>query len=306
MPPKVSVLIPVYNTDTFIGDAIRSVLNQTFKDFELIVVDNKSTDNTLKIAQEFSQDSRVKVFQNSENIGMTRNWNQCLLYSQGEYIKFLCADDYLEEFALAEFVKAMEENPESILSFCPKRVLNVNGEIVSHAPLVTGEIKGESLFQMVLSKHINPVGEPTFVMFRRAALNIGLFNNDFNWITDIDYWFRLGLNGKVFGLSHHCAAIRKHAGQTTNQLQRANKTLKEEKSFLIYNFFVRESDYKFNYQQYVSASRRHIRNLIFFKRVSLKSAILYFSDFAFPHSLLSMINIAFYFTAKRIQEKFKK
>ena len=94
--PIISVLIPLYNAEKFIAQAIESVLNQTFTDFEIIIVDNYSTDRSITIARNYEYDKRVKIFQNSENIGAVRNWNQCMLYASGEYLKFLFADDYLK------------------------------------------------------------------------------------------------------------------------------------------------------------------------------------------------------------------
>ncbi|HQI19850.1 MAG TPA: glycosyltransferase family 2 protein, partial [Leptospiraceae bacterium] len=72
--PEISVCIPVYNTEPFIAEAIESALNQTFKDFELIILDNRSTDNTLKIVRKF-KDKRIRVVAHEKNLGAEANWN---------------------------------------------------------------------------------------------------------------------------------------------------------------------------------------------------------------------------------------
>ena len=75
--PKLSVCIPVYNGAAFIKETIDSVLNQNFKDFEIVIVDNQSTDNTISIVKSYS-DPRIKLFINETNIGMIPNWNKAM------------------------------------------------------------------------------------------------------------------------------------------------------------------------------------------------------------------------------------
>lgn len=94
--PKVSILIPVYNRESIILETLSSAINQTYKNIEVIVVDNKSTDNTFSIIKDFSRKHpNVKAFQNEENIGPVRNWQRCLGYAEGEYAKFLWSDDLI-------------------------------------------------------------------------------------------------------------------------------------------------------------------------------------------------------------------
>ena len=93
--PAISVLIPLYNAEKFIAQAIESVLQQTFTDFEIIIVDNFSTDTSFEIARKYTNDNRVKLFQNPQNIGMVRNWNQCILYATGKYTVGQLAEHYV-------------------------------------------------------------------------------------------------------------------------------------------------------------------------------------------------------------------
>lgn len=94
--PKVSILIPVYNRAKIIPETLNSAVNQTYKNIEVIVVDNKSTDNTFNILKKFAKSHpNVKVYQNEENIGPVRNWRRCLDYGTGEYVKILWSDDLI-------------------------------------------------------------------------------------------------------------------------------------------------------------------------------------------------------------------
>lgn len=95
--PRVSILIPVYNRENFIGECIESALNQSFSDIEVIVVDNASSDNTWEICQKYAaRDSRVRIFSNEINIGPVLNWQRCIDEAKGLYGKLLFSDDLIE------------------------------------------------------------------------------------------------------------------------------------------------------------------------------------------------------------------
>lgn len=120
--PKASVLIPVYNRQDLISECIQSALDQTFCDFEVIVVDNKSEDRTFEICQEFAkQDPRVKVFQNDTNIGPVRNWLACAAKASGEFSKILFSDDTLANTCLENMVPRLED-PDVAFVFCAARI----------------------------------------------------------------------------------------------------------------------------------------------------------------------------------------
>lgn len=106
---KVSILIPVYNRKNLIEETVQSALNQTYKNIEIIVVDNQSTDNTWKVLQKLaSQDERIKIFQNETNIGPVRNWKRCIDETSGEYGKILWSDDLIAPEFLEKTVPYLE------------------------------------------------------------------------------------------------------------------------------------------------------------------------------------------------------
>lgn len=117
MRPKVSILIPVFNRKNFISACIQSALDQTFTDFEVVVVDNASNDGTWDICQQLAaSDSRVKVFRNDVNIGPVRNWLRCLELATGEYGKFLFSDDLMMPSFLAETLPRLEDPSVAFVS----------------------------------------------------------------------------------------------------------------------------------------------------------------------------------------------
>ena len=92
----VSILIPVYNREKIIGETISSAINQTYKNIEIIIIDNCSTDNTWTVIKEFSKkDNRIRIFRNKENVGPVKNWEHCVKEARGEYGKFLWSDDLI-------------------------------------------------------------------------------------------------------------------------------------------------------------------------------------------------------------------
>lgn len=111
--PLVSILIPVFNREKLIAHCIQSALDQTFQDFEVVVVDNCSTDQTWEVCQQFAaKDARVRVFRNNENIGPVRNWQRCIGEAKGEFGKILFSDDLLHPQNLEKTVPYLTDNAE--------------------------------------------------------------------------------------------------------------------------------------------------------------------------------------------------
>jgi glycosyltransferase involved in cell wall biosynthesis len=109
----VSVLMTAYNREAFIAEAIESVLLSTFRDFELLIVDDCSIDKTVDIAKKYAvTDSRVKIFENKKNLGQFPNRNHAAALAKGKYIKYLDSDDTITAEGLEEMVKGMEANPQ--------------------------------------------------------------------------------------------------------------------------------------------------------------------------------------------------
>src|SRR5207253_7596349 len=94
MPPRVSVILNCYNQGEYVAEAVDSVLNQTFRDFELLIVDNGSKDSTPQLLQKYSSDPRVRLFLHKENIAISRRFNEAMDATRGEFISFLYSDDY--------------------------------------------------------------------------------------------------------------------------------------------------------------------------------------------------------------------
>ena len=115
--PLVSIVIPVYNRELYIEDAIRSAISQTYQNIEIIIVDNCSTDSTWDILNEWEKkDNRIKIFQNDSNIGPVLNWNECFRHASGEYIKILWSDDWISHKFVEKCLYVFEKNTAFVLS----------------------------------------------------------------------------------------------------------------------------------------------------------------------------------------------
>src|SRR5262245_14501161 len=110
LPVSVSVCIPTYNGAKFVAEAVQSVLVQSSTDFELLVVDDGSTDGTLDIVRSFT-DSRIQIHQNEKRLGIPKNWNHCLALARGEYICLFHQDDVMLPENLQRKVQVLAADP---------------------------------------------------------------------------------------------------------------------------------------------------------------------------------------------------
>jgi glycosyltransferase involved in cell wall biosynthesis len=113
--PLVSVLIPSYNSGDYLDDSIGSIINQTYTNWELIITDDASTDNSVEVAKGYAnKDERIKVYENEKNRGISGNMNEGLKYCKGEYIAILDADDWSYPYRLKEQVEVMENDKDIV------------------------------------------------------------------------------------------------------------------------------------------------------------------------------------------------
>lgn len=115
--PLVSILIPVYNREKIVPQTIESALSQTYCNFEIIITDNCSTDNTWEILKRYaSENKKIKIYRNEENVGPVLNWKKCLELAKGEYVKFLFSDDTISNNFISETLPLFDQNTAFVLS----------------------------------------------------------------------------------------------------------------------------------------------------------------------------------------------
>lgn len=176
--PKVSILIPVFNREEFIADCIQSALNQTFSDFEIVVVDNASNDATWEICKAFAvKDDRVRVFRNDYNIGPVRNWIRCIDEANGEFGKFLFSDDLMLSDYLSETIPNLEKDDIGFVYTAAFIGQDIESGEVHYAGDQEKEIiTTSSYFESLLNNYSNIPISPGAAVFRKKDIKKNLLS----------------------------------------------------------------------------------------------------------------------------------
>lgn len=205
---KVSVIIPTYNCSAYVGEAVESVLAQSYRDFELIVIDDGSTDETAQTLQAYG-DRLHYVRQENQGESVARNHG--IRLARGEYVAFLDSDDRWLPDKLSLQIAALESVPEAVLSYGYSYIIDADGNRISHRG---ADMKGwgepglHELFEHLVMW--NCVGNPNTVVVRKTYLREAgiFFDPSIQWGEDWDLWLRLALQGPFYFIAKPLACYR--------------------------------------------------------------------------------------------------
>lgn len=218
--PKVTVYTPTYNCGKYLEQAIKSVLNQTYQDFELIIVNDGSNDNTLEILQKYLGNSKIKIIQNIKNIGFVRSAIKAINLAKCEYIMRLDADDYLNENALMVMTHILDKHPEFGLVYPDFFHVDKNGRIIDYFR------KKEIGKMKLLDLPPNSGG----TMIRKSAYKkIGGYRNDIRAQDKYDLWIKFITKFKpqnVYNVNLPLYYYRKHETNISNEIKKIFQTRK--------------------------------------------------------------------------------
>lgn len=207
----VSVCVPALNAEPFLAATIESVLAQTYRSWELVVVDNASTDRTGEIARSFD-DPRITVLTNEDTVPMADNWNLAVRATTSPWVKLLCADDLIEPDCLALQMAAAEGVPDAALIAGRRDVIDDHGKTVLHERGLWGIVgvhRGIDVLRRMVSSGTNTVGWPGACLFRRDLFDaVGGFESDWSVLMDLKLWTRLLPEGDFVGLDASVASFR--------------------------------------------------------------------------------------------------
>lgn len=217
--PRVSLLIPTFNRESYLGDALNSALNQTYDNLEIIVHDDASTDGTWELLSRY-HDPRLRVIRTDDNHGMIGGWNYLVTQARGQYLKFLASDDLLEPTCIAELVAAALAHPTAALMTCQRQFVNEQGRVVKQMGFARQDVvvNGPShAHEILTSLRENKIGEPTAVLYpTRLVRQAGEYDPQFSQFADFEYWIRLLQFGELVYVHKTLCSFRLHAGSNTS------------------------------------------------------------------------------------------
>ncbi|HMQ55971.1 MAG TPA: glycosyltransferase [Anaerolineae bacterium] len=211
---SVSLCLPTYNGAAYLAEAIRSVLAQTFTDFEFIIVDDQSTDESATIARSFN-DRRVTFHQNPTRLGLVENWNRCLDLARGEYVCIFHQDDVMLPHNLAAKVEALAQNPAAGLVYSNVYLIDADGRNLAESwffPTTPSHdfVESGSIFFERLLLGDNLVACPSVMVRRVGYEKRGRFDPRFRFTADLNMWLRLLLAYDIVYLAQPLVKYRWH------------------------------------------------------------------------------------------------
>ncbi|MFH1946893.1 MAG: glycosyltransferase [Candidatus Magasanikbacteria bacterium] len=218
--PLISIITITNNREKYIAESIESVLKQSFKDWELIIIDDASTDNTAEVVEEYTaQDHRIKFHHENINLGITKARNLALGLAQGKYIAVLDSDDvWADSDKLQKQYLFLENNSDHVLVGGAVIVMNEHGQEISRFknPSTDKNIRSGILLR-------NPFLNSSSMFRREVAVNCGTYEN-YTVGEDYDLFLKIGKMGKFANLEDYLVKYRKHdSGITWSKRVRAAK-----------------------------------------------------------------------------------
>lgn len=236
--PKITVLMPVYNCELYIKDAIDSILSQTFEDFEFLIIDDASTDNTINVIKTYT-DPRIQLIEKPINTGYTNSLNQGLKLAKGKYIARMDGDDISLPMRFEKQLTFLEANPDVVLCGTNFSVIGTEKTVV--LPQKNGMIK------LALLKG-NCVAHPSVMIRNQKLQQLEIFyDSKKEPAEDYDLWVRLLTIGELHNLQEVLLNYRVHNTQVsqkrkTQQIQSALESRLKMLNHLECFFDVKESD----------------------------------------------------------------
>ena len=214
--PRVTIGMPVCNGENYLIYALDSLLGQTFKDFELIISDNGSTDNTKSICQTCAEhDSRIRYYRSDLNRGATWNFNRLVDLARGEFFMWAAHDDLWDALFIEKLVCALDENSSVILSYCAHNVIDSHGKVYKKIPINLNLSSDKPNVRFAAGWRYNPQ-IPVFGLIRTKDLKktrkIGNFT-----ASDQVLVSELALLGPFYGIPEYLFSYRRHIKQSTGK-----------------------------------------------------------------------------------------
>ena len=178
--PSISVIMAVYNGMPYLKDAVKSILNQSYKNFEFIIVNDASTDGTFKYLKNL-KDKRIKLIDNLKNLGLAASLNKALTASKGSYIARMDADDVCLPNRLVIQLDYLEHNPQISLCGCWVNLIDKNGKVIGEKKYPIGDLEIKKAL-----KWYQPIVHPTFMARNSFYRELGGYREEFDYAEDYE------------------------------------------------------------------------------------------------------------------------
>lgn len=199
---KISVLMPVYNQQNYLKKAIESILCQTFKNFEFLILDDASTDSSLKIIKNF-KDKRIKIFSQKKRQGLAKSLNFLIKKAKGVYLARMDGDDVSEKNRLVRELDFLEKKPQVAMVGCWAKIIDKNGKFIGvfKYPTSYEQIKKEIL-------KYNPFVHSSIMIRKKILMTIGGYDPNLFYSQDYDLFLKLASKYPLANLPHYLIRFR--------------------------------------------------------------------------------------------------
>lgn len=235
--PFVSIIIPNYNHARYLDERIQSVLNQTYQNFEIIILDDKSTDNSAEVIEKYGIHPKVSnIVINKDNSGSTfKQWHKGFELAKGELIWIAESDDSCEKTLLEKLVKEHIEK-SNVVTFCKSQRMDENGLKYEtfHNEITRGHWEGKDFIQKYLGKYNIIMNASSAIFNKNIALTINPQYKDFKGSGDWLFWIEIIQNGSVSYIDESLNFFRKHGTNTTEKCYSNGTDFIEDKRIFDY------------------------------------------------------------------------
>ncbi len=216
--PAISVILPVYNGEKFIKKTLESILNQTFKDFEILIIDNASTDHTPTILKTAAtQDARIKILTNVKNIGLVGSLNKGLKEAKGLYCARIDADDIALPERFEKQIDFLEKHPNVVAVGTWAEKFDAESGLIK-TPTSAAYVRATLLFH-------SPMVHPSVMLRANILKQHNLKYRPITPVEDFDFWTRLSQTGDLANIPEVLLKYRIHAGSITSRMTNHRRTI---------------------------------------------------------------------------------
>lgn len=296
--PKVSIVLPSYNYARYLDERIQSLLNQTYQDFELVIVDDASTDNSVEVIKKYEDDARVKTQFFSENSGLPyKRWNDGAAISSGDYILFAGADDSCAPTMLEKLVEKLDANPSVGIAYCQSMQMDSESKLIRSMKKYTDTLDKKRWSQDYVDQGTNEcrylaikntIPNASAAMIRRQVFdNLGGFDEDLKLVADWMLWSKILVVSDVAFVAEPLNYFRCHSGTVRSKMMKVGSHTEEIYEFI--STVVKEADVPPEYSEkaYERAAYRWVNSIL---RLLVTKPLLALKQAKIVHSIASQFD----------------